>query len=434
MNQTEIRNIFKAIHTADIGENEREAAVASVLNLASQAFSKEILGSLRSAEASGEIRRRKREKVPQVKAYGTAEKGLTFTKKEIKSMPEKYRKVFACGDVIVPYRLRTDDVYEARLRRKDIHIEVSAKNFDQLKKKFLFAMNKSAQPEEIHEEAHSFRPAGGVLFKDYVKEWLSVKEKTVKPSTFKEYVRLCEHDLVPAFGEKKLAELNRATLQKFLYSYLDEGKERTADKLALLLKCIFDVAADDFGISSPMTKVVLPKHFSKKGSALSKEEEAKLVRYCRENGDQEASSAILCLLYFGMRYSELATMKVVDEDWLQIQSSKERLGRNVAYRYAPFTPMVKKNLPFIDFEKARNTNQRTIASALKRLLPNHHPHELRYTYVTRAKECGVNPELVMLWDGHSADKDVVASRVDRGYTDFSKEYQLKEAAKVNYDL
>ena len=96
--------------------------------------------------------------------------------------------------------------------------------------------------------------------------------------------------------------------------------------------------------------------------------------------------------------------------------------------------MVKKNLPFIDFEKARNTNQRTIASALKRLLPNHHPHELRYTYVTRAKECGVNPELVMLWDGHSADKDVVASRVDRGYTDFSKEYQLKEAAKVNYDL
>lgn len=183
-----------------------------------------------------------------------------------------------------------------------------------------------------------------------------------------------------------------------------------------------------------MTKVVLPKHFSKKGSALSKEEEAKLVRYCRENGDQEASSAILCLLYFGMRYSELATMKVVDEDWLQIQSSKERLGRNVVYRYAPFTPMVKKNLPFIDFEKARNTNQRTIASALKRLLPNHHPHELRYTYVTRAKECGVNPELVMLWDGHSADKDVVASRVDRGYTDFSKEYQLKEAAKVNYDL
>ena len=101
MNQTEIRNIFKAIHTADIGENEREAAVASVLNLASQAFSKEILGSLRSAEASGEIRRRKREKTPQVKAYGTAEKGLTFTKKEIKSMPEKYRKVFACGGVIV---------------------------------------------------------------------------------------------------------------------------------------------------------------------------------------------------------------------------------------------------------------------------------------------------------------------------------------------
>ena len=54
--------------------------------------------------------------------------------------------------------------------------------------------------------------------------------------------------------------------------------------------------------------------------------------------------------------------------------------------------------------------------------------------VTGGKECGVHGEIVMMWDGHSEDRDVLASRVDRGYTDFSREHQLKEAEKVDYEL
>ena len=71
---------------------------------------------------------------------------------------------------------------------------------------------------------------------------------------------------------------------------------------------------------------------------------------------------------------------------------------------------------------------------MRRLFPEHHPHELRYTFITRCKECGVNPELVMLWDGHEMDEDVKTSKVDRGYTDYSDEYQLQEAEKVNYKI
>ena len=40
----------------------------------------------------------------------------------------------------------------------------------------------------------------------------------------------------------------------------------------------------------------------------------------------------------------------------------------------------------------------------------------------------------MLWDGHSTDRDVKTSAVDRGYTDYSKEFILSEAEKVNYEL
>ena len=59
---------------------------------------------------------------------------------------------------------------------------------------------------------------------------------------------------------------------------------------------------------------------------------------------------------------------------------------------------------------------------------------LQYTFITRCKECGVAGEVVMQWDGHSYDRDVVTSLVDRGYTDFSQEFLQRQALKVDYEL
>lgn len=141
---------------------------------------------------------------------------------------------------------------------------------------------------------------------------------------------------------------------------------------------------------------------------------------------------MLTLLYFGLRQSELQSLRIIDGKYLECETSKEKMGRNIVLRRIPFTPVAKRVLPYIDFDKARKTNTHSISSTIKRLFPNHHPHELRYTFITRCKESGVNPELVMLWDGHSFDKDVKTSVVDRGYTDYSEEYVLAEAEKVNY--
>ncbi len=84
------------------------------------------------------------------------------------------------------------------------------------------------------------------------------------------------------------------------------------------------------------------------------------------------------------------------------------------------------------FTKA--TNRYTIRDALKRIFPERHIHELRYSFITRAKECGCNPELVMKWVGHEFDADVKTSRVDRGYTTYSQEYILQEINKIDYEL
>lgn len=158
-----------------------------------------------------------------------------------------------------------------------------------------------------------------------------------------------------------------------------------------------------------------------------------MVDYCIAHRDNAASSALLVMLYFGLRRSELKTIRI-EGDFLVCTTSKQRQGRVEVDRMIPFSPVFRRVLPYVDFDRARTVNLSTIQTTFKRLFPNHHPHELRYTYITRAKEAGCNFEAVMLWAGHSFDKDVKSSAIDRGYTDYSKEYLVQEAQKIDYIL
>ena len=356
--------------------------------------------------------------------------GFKLTKQEIKTMPESIRKIFIANNYIVNYRITSNGYFEARIRRKGMYIEASGRDFETMRKRFMdrFAAFYEHPPVQPAETPAVVPTAKAVLFGDYGREWLKIKEQTTKSSTFKEYERSFRVDLEPTFGGKPLADITRNDLQNYLFGIVGENKHRKAEKLALMLNCIFDMAAEDYDIPSPMKKVVLPAYQTKKGEALTKDEEARLVNYCKSHKDVEGTDALLVLLYFGLRKSELKSIEIIDGKWLQCETSKERLGQNVVLRKIPFTPMVKKVLPYIDFEKAKNTNLNTISTRMKRLLPNHHPHELRHTFISRCKEAGVASEVVSIWAGHSLSGTITSTV----YTHYSEEFQLKEAEKVVY--
>ena len=323
--------------------------------------------------------------------------GFNLTKQEIKTMPEHIRKIFIANNYIVNYRITSNGYFEARIRRKGLYVEASGRDFETMRRRFLDRLSACyTAPAAPEEPAKEERTAKTVFFADYAREWLKIKEQTTKSSTFKEYERSFRVDLEPTFGNKPLADITRTELQNYLFGIMGENKHRKAEKLALMLNCIFDMAAEDYDIPSPMKKVVLPAYQTKKGEALTKDEETRLVNYCKSHRSVEGTSALLVLLYFGLRNSELKSIEVIDGRWLQCETSKERLGQNVVLRKIPFTPQVKKALPYIDCEKAKNTNLNTISTRMKRLLPNHHPHELRYTFISRCKECVQNGNLKII--------------------------------------
>lgn len=271
------------------------------------------------------------------------------------------------------------------------------------------------------------------LFKDFVADWMKVKKQTVKPSTYESYSNLIEFNLISRFGYRHLNEITRKDIQDFLFELTDSGKMRTAAKLKQMLKAIFDVAAEDYDIKSPMAKIVLPHYEVKKGKAFTKAEEKIIVDFCRENPQYQGNSAVLVLLYTGMRVGELASLNF-DGKYITCKSEKTRKGYADVVRKIPVSPMLRRVLDLIDFDKAKHSPNFTVRDALKRIFPTRHVHELRYSFVTRAKESGCNPELVMKWVGHEYDSDVKTSRVDRGYTDYSEEYALSEINKIDYKL
>ena len=64
----------------------------------------------------------------------------------------------------------------------------------------------------------------------------------------------------------------------------------------------------------------------------------------------------------------------------------------------------------------------------KKYCPNNTLKDLRHTFTTRARECGIDNELVSVWTGHSLG-NITASV----YTHFSNEFQQEQAKKVEYD-
>lgn len=351
---------------------------------------------------------------------------VTFTKKEINSMPDDIKRLFIVGQYIVRYRYYKG-LYQARFRRDGFTIEVASKDFNKMKEKFLLALM----------EQTTNKPSKKPLMKDFLKQWLAEKKLTVKESTYKSYVDMIQYNVLPAFANKHIDQITRKDIQDFLFGLVEQGKNRTAQKIKQLLGAIFSLAVEDYDFKNPMTKVTLPHYEAKKGSPLTRDEEKRLIEICAKTPKEPISSALLILLYTGMRIGELPSMELKNDGkntYIECITGKTRQGYATVKRKIPISPMLKKVWNLIDFDKAKNTNRDSTYRTFKSYFPNRHTHELRYTFISRCKECGCNFELVMLWDGHEFDKDVKSSKVDRGYTQYSDEIYFGDIEKVNYEL
>ena len=342
-------------------------------------------------------------------------------------MPEMFQNVFNV-QIAVHVRRRPNGVYEARFRKGGFNISVSSLDYDELKGKFLTALKRYTPP--IRTEA-AVLPSAASSFADVATRWLELRRPSIKANTYKYYVGLFSANIYPALEGRELRDLKQSDVQQLINGYIDAGKLRTATKIYQALKSIFEFAVGEEILErSPMRLMRAPTYEEKNGCALTLEEEAQFLQLLRESKvSDDVRGALLVLLYTGMRRSELAGARIED-GFISVQCSKVRKGFQARRRLIPITPMLARHLDVLELEKLRTVRPDALTQAFKRLMPAHHLHELRHTFITRCQECGVAREVVSVWAGHAAD----GTQTSNVYTHFGREFMLREAQKVIYNL
>lgn len=350
---------------------------------------------------------------------------LKFSKQEVENMPDKVREYLTIKGRMLPCK-EVRGMHLIRYNRDALHINIASKDLKELKFKFLKQLD-----EQVKGIKHKCP-----LIKDFADEWLSFIKPTLKESTYRSYESTWHSYIIPKFGHLRLNELTRTDIQNYLYKLTAGGKHRTAKKVKQQLGASYKIACSDYDLRNPLIKVILPRYEVSKGEAFTYTEERQIVDFCIRNKHLKGVSAILLLLYTGMRSGELKTINYVhgEYEYIDCITEKTRQGLPDKHRKIPISPMLRKVMQFIDFEKAKTISYNTLADLMKLIFPNRHLHELRYTFISRCKECNCNLELVMLWSGHTEDKDVASSKVNRGYTTYSEAFYFKEIEKVVYEI
>lgn len=223
MTQKELINIVKQLNHVDLEGEAKDDLTAKVLQMAADSVTLEMLKGLLAPNKSNAAPVQEKQQRLWEESQNLA---LLYQKRRSKVCQEKYRKIFACEDRIIPYRFHKG-VYEAHYRRDGFKVFACAKNFDEMRKKFIaklleqmndeMPLPASPKRKEAAASVHS-----NARFADYLNEWLEIKRKTCKESTYKEYERLCATNLLPAFGELPIANITRQALQQYLFQFIDE--------------------------------------------------------------------------------------------------------------------------------------------------------------------------------------------------------------------
>lgn len=326
-----------------------------------------------------------------------------------------------------PVRQKPNGVYEVRYRAHGFNIAVSSKDEKKLKPKFIAALCESV--------VKPFKPAVQVQepslsrFVDVCEQWLELRRPSIKPTTYNYYVQLFGANIYPKFFTYKLQDVKQSEIIELINIYVEQNKNRTATKIYQTLKAVFEFAVGEELIErSPMRLIKPPKYEEQNGVALTLEEERRLVELLNGSKcEREIKAALLFLLYTGIRRSELASAEIKD-GFISVVCSKVRKGFQEKRRFIPITPMLAKWMHIFELEKMRTVRPDALTQAMKRLMPEHHLHELRHTFITRCQECGVAREVVSVWAGHAAD----GTQTSNVYTHFSPEFMKEQAQKVDY--
>ena len=358
-----------------------------------------------------EVIREKREEEKAVKSAA-----FNFSEKEINAMPK-------LKDCKMRYREK-DGIYEIRFRQMGFNMSWSSKDpavAMQKCRQWIRTLNVQIKTTVERKKTNDS------LFRDFADYYMmNVKKKMVKPATFYTYYNHYKLHILPIYGNKKLKEITPLLIQEHL-DKLNAKTPRACEDVKILLNSILEYAVNSGLIPrNPVKVVYVEKHERITGQALTKEEEAELLEVLK---GRKIELCYILALYTGARRCEVCSAQFdLEKNTITFKNGKLKSYQKQKFRTVPIFPKLK---PYIErfISESWRTSEDRITHTIREIFPNggHSFKDLRHTFTTRARECGIDNEVVSLWTGHSLG-NITASV----YTHFSDEFMQEQAKKLVY--
>ena len=331
-------------------------------------------------------------------------------------MPKTFKKEFRVEGCTARIRKRQTGknsyTYEIRYRRNGYNITITDKNLENGKRRFLEALKMAEETRHYGNVPYTFNAFSNYYFQKF-------RIHKVTPQTFKKDMSRYNLYLKPYFKEKPIKRITPDDCQRLLDDIKAMGKGKTTEEIRGLLMVIFKMAiAHNLITHNPLDVVLYTKHENQHGEALTKDEERILLIALKDNPYR---SAFALALYTGLRPNELKTAKI-DGKFIVAINSKRKNGK-IEYKKIPITKMLA---PYLEGQELNIPCYRYMREKVKEILPNHKLYDLRTTFYTRCKECGISEHAMKEFVGHSLGK------LGNAYTDLSEEFLLEEGEKFVY--
>ena len=270
-------------------------------------------------------------------------------------------------------------------------------------------------------ELLKFSPATpDMSFKELAGRWEKAEGSTLKSTTLRHYKNALRAYLLPRFGERKIAEINREDIQTFLAEQAHKFSESTLRSMRVVLGLTLGWATNCSWLEkNPCSGVKLPKHTGGRKvtrTVLTAEQVNAIVGKLRE----PYATLVLFLAATGLRIGEALAIKWTDFDGNVLHVTRRIYDGDVdavkskrSERKLPVDPVLKARMEKLGkgewVFRSRKGTPLNPGNALKRhVRPAAKElgfslggwHDFRHTLSTKLRRSGVHPKVVSDILGH----------------------------------
>jgi len=280
---------------------------------------------------------------------------------------------------------------------------------------------KSEARNRLSEILQNSRTSTDMSFQELTERWEKAEGPTMKRTTLSHYQNALRAYVVPTFGKRKIAEINREDVQHFLSEQARKYSESSLRSMRVVLGLTLGWANDCGWLQkNPCTRVKLPKHSGGRKlsrTALTPEQ----VNAIAEKLEEPYSTLVLLLAASGLRIGEAIAIKPSDfaGNVLQIvrrisDGDVDCVKSRASERNLPIDPMLVERIEKLGRGewafRSRSGTPINPGNALKRYI---RPvarqlgiqlggwHDFRHSLTTTMRRNGVHPKVISSILGHS---------------------------------